>query len=340
MVRRVRREVQTPKWAREIIADVSVPDLYQTIDGKKKYAGQAFYTAYKVKAVRYSEDLQYLKDAYNEVSQRICEAIVDEYKEYIQAGIAPGNPTPLNAKSNYPALSRGEASELSLINALQVVREPAGHFGIYVVNKVWLYQEFGFDMHGKMPPLPVAMKILDWAVQKGIVFVKTHLMEATVEGRTIQWKAIQGKQRQEIKPYRLGKPRTNPAYHGQWSQLTKEDVELIRFTGGKMSKKLNQIMWKITKAVVTNSKGRYNRRLFLTCAKMNVFSDIDRIRKIEFAVLGEYGFKKFSWEERVSLFGRRATDEGMGKERDASEKREHTSARRSLNRLWPHQDTK
>ena len=188
-----------------------------------------------------------IQEAYAEVNKEIAERIVIEYKMLIrEAG----------------AIARGSNDPKSLMNALHVVQDPKRlfDFHIEVVNRVWLYQEYGFDMKGKVPGLGVQKRILQWAIDKGIVGVlrSGHDLDYDKRGRKRYKYAI--------------KQRASKYYERADVDIIEEDEE---------EESLLKFMYYITKLVVEGNTNEYNGRLFLTHAYWNIISDKTLIHEIE-----------------------------------------------------------
>ena len=210
-----------------------------------------------------------LEEAFSDISRHICAEVCAEFYTYVESGKSPG----VESTSKYPAMARGREDMDSLINSLQIVRSERG-YAIQVVNKVWLYQEYGFDMKGKLPSREVAIKILQWAFQKGIV----HFGE---EG---EFEVREGKILTQKRKGRYGLMTTE--VHER--RLNWENYEASAVWGD--NKALDKLMWMLTQAVVKNSSGRANRRLFLTTAYRSVVEDKGRIMGIMRDVMAKHGF--------------------------------------------------
>lgn len=291
----------------------------------------------------------YLEDAYKEISFRICKEIVREFQSYIEKGKTPG----VHSKSNHPAIARGETDPASLLNALEIVPDENGWYGIKVVNKVWLYQEYGFDMHGKLPGKFVVMRILEWAIAKGIVFTFDEDKQKRETDDEIEWRKgwnkvllkddlsferRWGKNGKSTRESRYSKKRLNRSKEAIMKSRDRQIKEIkrkyVKDYGKKMSmkrrnemleevhdietrktlkmsrlyrpmnmedyaghfsedgsgidRKLLSVAYRLTRYIVENSKGRNNRRLFLTVAYRSVVSDRALMVSIQRQVLNEY----------------------------------------------------
>ena len=189
-----------------------------------------------------------IQEAYAEVNKEIAERIVIEYKMLIrEAG----------------AIARGSNDPASLINALDVVQDPKRlfDFHIEVVNRVWLYQEYGFDMKGKVPPPSVQKRILQWAIDKGIVGIlrSKQTLEHDTRGRKRHKYAI----KQRVSKYY---ERVDEEFEIEEED---EDESLLAF------------MYYLTKLVVDRNTGKDNGRLFLTTAFHNIIADKALLKAIE-----------------------------------------------------------
>lgn len=249
-------------------------DVFKMVGDKEVYK-EPVDMAYKpylqldVKNYKFQWKTTGLEKAFNDISRHICCEIAAEFSLYVEQGHSPG----VSSTSKYPAVARGKEDMDSLINALEIRRTING-WGIVVVNKVWLYQEYGFDMKGRLPPREVAIKILQWAFQKGIVF---HDNDGGFEAR----------ERGTHKARRKGR----------YGYTTVDEKErLLDWNNYEASavwgdnKALDKFMWKLTQAVVRNSSGRMNRRLFLTTAYRSVVEDKARILGIMRDVMKSHGF--------------------------------------------------
>lgn len=189
-----------------------------------------------------------IQEAYAEINKEIAERIVIEYKMLIrEAG----------------AIARGSNDPKSLMNALHVVQDPKRlfDFHIEVVNRVWLYQEYGFDMKGKVPPPSVQKRILQWAIDKGIVGVlrSKQTLEHDTRGRKRHKYAI----KQRVSKYY---ERVDEEFEIEEED---EDESLLAF------------MYYLTKLVVDRNTGKDNGRLFLTTAFHNIIADKALLKAIE-----------------------------------------------------------
>jgi len=207
-----------------------------------------------------------LRRCYSMINEEILNHIIEEYQSYIDAGQAPGVPTYHKMSANV----RGRSDPDSLINALKLKKvKESDEWAIEVVNKVWLFQEYGFDMRGKLPPKRVAKKILQWAIDKGVV---EYLINKTkTDKKTFRVRFTDKKRRKR-----------------DYKVLTEEDIEIL---DDDETKELDRLMWALTKAVVKNSTGRQNRRLFLTTAYHTVVNDRELIKSIEIKWLRRFGFR-------------------------------------------------
>ena len=190
-----------------------------------------------------------IQEAYAEINKELAELIVAEYKMLIkQAG----------------AMARGESDSKSLINALHVVQDPKRPFDFHieVVNQVWLYQEYGYDMDGQTLPLGVAKKIFQWAVDKGIVGVlrSRHDIDRDARGRKRYKYAI----KQRVSKY-----------------YERVDAEYVMEEEDEESEGLVKFMFYLAKLVVAGNTNKDNGRLFLTTAFQSITADKTLTKSIE-----------------------------------------------------------
>jgi len=182
----------------------------------------------------------------------------------------------------------------SLINALKLVHdlEDRTKWSIEVINRVWLYQEYGFTMKG-LPPRRVAERMLIWAIDKGFIEMLKGDQEFIISGKrkykkfrfrdtskvyrgTGEYKLMQ------VDDYMRMKDRSHEI-------LTSEDYmkgdEVTR-----ADKEMDKIMWKIASTIVENSQEN-NRRLFLTTAYHNVMADKEFMKERELYYLRKHGLR-------------------------------------------------
>ena len=209
-----------------------------------------------------------LMKCYDEINSYLISKIIDKFKEYVRMGHAPGGD---GVYKSHPAVARGESDPHSLINSPRKRKgtKPTEWF-IEVINKVWLYQEYGFDMKGKKVPGPVADRMLMWAIDKGIVEILVRPPEDTNKARVFK-----------LRGWEFGVHKED-----QYRKFGLEELDDTPYM-----KDLNRLKWIIADIVVRNNSGKDNRRLFLTTAYHNVLLNREFVKDVEIRFLEKWGFR-------------------------------------------------
>jgi hypothetical protein len=240
---------------------------------------------FDIKVRRFNVRVEKLKEVYSEVCKRVCEAVIEEFQLYVKAIKYTGH------GSKYPAVARGESDSRSLINSLELSKNDDGSWSILVMNQVFLYQEWGFDLSGVEPDEAFQDLIWRWALAKGLVQIRNVGTAEFLINNLKRSKMSRAERKEHYLKFARLRPGSRRGRSEEWRTVDAQEVLQQIDWGTEAGEALQTMKLRLAQGVIKNNSGQDNQRLFLTTAKINVFEDRMRIKQIEIGVLEEYGFR-------------------------------------------------